>query len=208
MRQYVRVTVAVLLAYLIQSTVLPYFKINGVMIDAMAIILFAIGHALGPYAAVPAGVLCALIMEVVSGDLPGLTAVYCVAAAGLGAWAEWYIPRKTETLRDNGRTIRRFAPMALLTLFETVKELIFVGYFFLLGIEVGVRHGLKAALSGVIVGLLSFVLFPLTHRFLIRRPEDTLLARWARRRKARREPKAVHPQAETPGMPAKGGADA
>lgn len=207
MRQYLRVTALVVLSYLVQSTVLPYMKINGVIIDVMSIAMFTLGYAMGPYIAVPAGLLSALIMEVVSGDLPGLTTVYCIAAPSLGAWAVWYIPRKTESMRDP-RTIRWVAPMLLLALYGAVKELPYWAYFYLTGMDVGWSQIYKSLLSGLIVGALSFLLFPLIRGFLLRRPEDTLLAKWIQRRKAKRKPKSVVKEGEMPAFPAEGGVDA
>lgn len=208
MRQYARVTLVVVISYLIQSTILPYLKIGGVILDLITIALFAVGHTMGPYVAVPAGVLCALIMEVSSGDLPGLTTVYCLAAAGLGAWLVWYLPRKTEQLRDQGRMVQKYAPMALLAVIAFAKELVYVAYFYLTGMEMGWSHLVRCLLSGLIVGAASFALFPLIRGYLRRRPEDTLLARWLRRRKARRRPKSVDKEAEGLQVQAQGGADA
>jgi len=82
-----RIIMTVLLAFLIQSTALPHLRIGGRIVDLIVITGYTIGYAAGAYAGLTAGLLSALIMEVLAGDLPGLTAVLCFAAGGFGAWS-------------------------------------------------------------------------------------------------------------------------
>lgn len=211
MRRALRVVFVVLLAFLVQSTILPYFKLNGVMFDLMSITLFTVGYALGAYIGIMAGALAGLIMEVSSGDLPALTAIVCVAAGGLGAYIAYRLrlfslPGK----RPVEHTIKRFAPMAVLLLFEMGKELIYIAYFYLTGMDISFLQFSRMLIAGIEVGLFSLILVPLLYNFLLRKPEDTFLARWLRKRQAKRRVKPVKPIDETLGDPvsAKGGTEA
>lgn len=211
MRRALRITAAVLLAFLLQSVVLPYFKISGVIIDLIVITLYTIGYALGPYAGLTAGMLCALVMEVLSGDLPGLTAVVCIGAGAFGFWSA----QKIRLFRRPGRraleqNIKQFAPVAAVALFEMGKEALYVVYFYLTGMDIVFRHILRILWAGIEVGLFSLFLIPLITGFLRRKPEDTWLAKRIRKRQARVKARPVQskPAGDARGMPSEGGTDA
>lgn len=207
MRKAVRVTVAVLLAYLLQAIVLPHLKINGVILDITTITLFSIGYSLGPYAGLTAGMLSGLIMEVVSGDLPGLTAAVCVAAGGFGT----VFAKKIHNINRPGQrrvehNLKRFLPIVLIALFELVKESIYIGYFYLIGTEIVLRHFGRVLWASLEVGLAALVLMPVIIRFLRRRPEDTLLAKWRSKRQLHEQ--MAEQTGDASGTPPKGGMDA
>lgn len=195
MRKVVRVIVGVLLAYLLQTTVLTHFKINGNMLDMVSIMLFSIGYALGLYAGLMAGLLEALILEVLSGDLPGLTAFLCVAAGAAGAWIAVML-RRVEVAGNRGleRIIKRFGPMAMVGVFVIAKETIYVAYFYLTGMEVSGWHVWRIITAGLEAAIASILLLPLIFNMTRRRPEDTMIAKWKKRRRAKREAKPAKKQ--------------
>lgn len=186
--------VGVLLAYLLQSTVLTYFKINGNMLDLISIMLYSIGYAQGLYVGLMAGLLEALVLEVLSGDLPGLTAFLCVAAGALGAWIAMTL-RNIEVAgnRNLERIIKRFGPMAMLGVFVMAKEAIYVAYFYLNGMEVSGWHAWKIVTAGLETAIASVVLLPLIFNMMRRRPDETMIAKWKKKRRAKREAKPTKP---------------
>lgn len=199
MRRAIRVTIAVVLAYLIQSTILPSFKVGGVMINLMVITLFTCGYAAGLYTGLTAGVFGALLMEVASGDLQGLTAVACIAPGVIGAWLAkrlrgFSLPGK----RTAEQYIKRFAPVIVIALIVTGIELLYFAYFYLTGMDVGFSHFLRCVWTGILAGLCALVLMPLLYNFMLRKANDTLWAKWARKRKAKRAAKKVAPPKDEP----------
>lgn len=210
MRRALRTAFVVMLAFLVQSIILPHFKINGVILDLIVITLYTIGYALGPYAGITAGLLCALVMEVLSGDLPGLTAVLCIGAGAVGFWSAQRIRQfRRPGRRAMEQNIKRFAPVVAVALYEMAKEALYVVYFYLTGMDIVFRHVFQTVWAGVEVGLFSLLLIPLIAGFLLRRPEDTWLARRIRKRQARAKARPVKAKTAggTPGMPSKGGMD-
>lgn len=212
MRKIVRAAGALLLAYMLQATVLPYFRIGGMLLDLISITLFTLGYVQGLYAAIVAGMACALIMEVLSGDLSALISVFCVAAGVLGALAA---PRVDQVSvpgrRGLERQIKRFAPMVLIAAFVMVKELLYVGYFYLTGINLTFMHFYRPLVAGLYAGACALAVVPFLTGFLKRDPQDTMLARRRRRRAEKKKPKPVEPETaegfwdETPDIPLEGG---
>lgn len=170
--------VAVLSAYLIQAIILPDFKIAGVMLDVITITLYACGFSLGMYAGIAAGLLGAMILETVGGDLAGLTSVLCVTA---GVWGAW-VHRRLSAFslvgnRRRERLIKRFTPMLAVGAFIVCKELLYLAYFYLTGVDIVFIHVFRVVFAGVLGAAASLALLPLWRFFLLRRAEDTLLAR-------------------------------
>lgn len=195
MRKALRVVVAVLTAYLLQATVLPYFKINGVMLDLVSITLCSIGFAAGPYVGLTAGLFGALLLEVLGGDLSGYTAVYCIVAGGFGAWIAIRVRNfKRVGNRALEKLVKRFAPMVAFGVFELAKETIYVIYFYLTGVDIVFIHIFRVLIAGLETMLFSLVLMPLIRGFVLRGPEDTLLAKWLRKRQAKSGPKPLEPE--------------
>lgn len=208
MRRAVRVAGLILFAYLMQSTVLPHLKIGGLMIEYMVITLFTIGYACGYYAGLVGGVFCALLMESLSGDLPGLTSAICVGAGAFGAW----LATRLQAFEKPGRRrlevyVKRFTPMVAIVLFVALKETIYIVYFYLTGTSIVFGHWLKMVLAGLLAGVFSLVLLPLTYNFLLRSPESTYMARQMRKRRMKKKPKEVEPVTKPQGVPAEGGMD-
>ncbi|MCL1964751.1 MAG: hypothetical protein FWF69_06795 [Firmicutes bacterium] len=194
MRKALRVTFVVLLAFLLQSTILAYFKAGGVMLDLMVITLCSVGYACGIYVGTTAGLLGALVMEALAGDLHGLMAVTCVCAGGYGAWIAGRLQAFTRVgNRMQERLIKRFAPMLGVGLFIILKEGIYVVYFYLSGVEIAFVHIFRMVFAGIEAALASLLLLPLTYWFLLRSPKDTFFARWLAKREARIRPKPVIP---------------
>lgn len=213
MRKVARVVVAVVLSFLLQSTVLPYLKLGRVMLDLMSITLFTIGYALGLYAGVMGGLLGAMIMEVLGGNLPGLSAAACLAAGAFGAWMAMRIRGLTLVGRRGLEgIIKRFAPMVLIALFVLVHEFINLAYFYLTGTDITFSLVFKVLLAAFWAGVFSLVLMPLIYGFVRRKREDTLIAKWVRRQKARNRRKAkdidpVKPMEGAAPLPTEGGTD-
>lgn len=184
MRRVFRVVFMVLLAYLVQATILPYLKIGHMMLDLLSVTLYTIGYAFGLYGGLMAGGLAALIMEVCAGDLAGLISVLCLLAGAFGAWTTIRLRSfKIAGKRKREERVKQFAPMVAIFLFVTGKELLYVGYFYITGMEMNFWHIMKTIIAGLYAGGTSLVLLPLIYNFLTRRPEDTLLAKMTQKRK-------------------------
>lgn len=200
MRTVARVTVAVLLAYLIQATVLPYFRINGVMLDLIVITVFTAGYTLGAYGGIMAGLFAALILESISGDLSGFMAAASVLSGAYGAYVAPKVRGYTKVgNRRQERLVKRFTPMLAAGLFEVVKEAVYVVYFYLTGVDLAFFHFFRMVFSGIEVALCSVVLMPLLMWFYVRRPENTLAAKWLRRRREKNAPRPVSPKVAAAG---------
>lgn len=186
MRHALRVAVLSVTAYLLQASLLSYFKINGVMIDVMAITAYSIGYAYGIYPGLMSGMIISLIVEVTSGDPAGLSLVY-VAIGYLGAWIVGRMRTFTRVgNRAMEQNIKRFAPLVFLAILAVAKESVYLAYFYLTGMDIAFGHVLKVLLAGLIMGVAALPLLPLLIRFLRRGPEDTFLAK----RRARKLEKA------------------
>lgn len=184
MRRVFRAVFMVLLAYLVQATILPYFKIAHMMLDLLSITLYTIGYAFGLYGGLMAGGLAALIMEVSAGDLAGLISVFCVLAGAFGAWTTIRLRSfRIAGKRRREQRVKQFAPMVAIALFVMAKELVYVGYFYITGMDMTFWHIMKAVIAGLYAGGVSLVLLPLIYNFLVRSPEETMLAKWAQKRK-------------------------
>lgn len=186
MRRALRVTAAVLLAYLIQATMLPYFKVNGVMLDLMSITLITVGFSRGAYVGFTGGLLAALLMEVATGDLAGLTAVSCISAGAYGAWLAKRVREYTKVgNRRQERLVKQLSPMAAAGLFVGLKDAVYVIYFYLTGVDIVFIHIFKVVISVVETALISLLFMPLLNGFLLRKREETLLFKWIVKRRAR-----------------------
>lgn len=215
MRRAVRVVVAVLLAYLIQSTALPYFKINGVVLDLITITLYTVGYTFGLYIGLMAGAFCALIMEVASGDLPALISVICVGAAWVGIWTsaklrQFNLPGK----RKLEQQIKRFAPMVSIALFVLLKETVYVGYFYLTGMDIALMHVGRVLTASLYTGVASVVLLPLIYNALMKKPGKKKLGGWlfkkrdgeaAKEKSGKKKERVASPVGEGFAMPTEGG---
>lgn len=189
MRQAFRVTGFVVLAYLLQSTVLPYLKVFGVMIDLMTITVFTIGYACGTYAGILSGMMCAMFVEVLAGDPAGLSIVYPV----IGYVGSWSVKRIREYNRAGNRgfekNVKRFGPMVLLGGTVAAKEFIYLAFFYLTGMDISFGHVSKVVLSGVVSGILALLLLPVIYRLLLR--EGSLIVKWWKKRRAKSKLKPV-----------------
>lgn len=172
MRKALRAGAAILLAYLLQSTVLTYLKVRGAQIDLMTVTLFFLGSVLGMYGGVCSGLAAAFIMEALGGNIPVFSTVFCVGAGVAGA----VIVRRTDALslpgnRGREQLIRRFAPKAAVLALVLLKEGLYLIYFFLNGVSLGYIHFFRAIFTAVEAGLLAFVLQPLIRWWMLHKPK-------------------------------------
>jgi len=204
MRRAFRVTFLVISAFLLQTTALSYFKMSGVMLDLLAILVCAAGYACGMYVGMASGLLAALLMEVMAGDLHGLMMVTYVGAGAYGAWVAGRLSEFTRVgNRMQERLVKRFAPMLAIGLFIIAKETIYVMYFYLSGVDITFMHIFRVAFAGLETVVFSLPLLPLTYWFLLRKPEDTILAKWFTKRKREEQPRPVIPAMPIPPLPDK-----
>ncbi len=207
MRQAIRTGVAIAFAFLFQSTILPFFRIQGVLIDLLTITVFAAGYAGGLYTGIVGGLGAALLLEVISGDLSGLVTVAAVAAGAWGALTAKNLHKISLAGRRNiEKVIRRLGPMISVGLFCAAKELVYALYFYLTGVDFTWYHAGVVLLSGLIGLVASIVLLPAIQGFMCRAPEDTFIARWNKRRKAREKTKQK-PAAKTAPAAPEGGTE-
>lgn len=172
MRKALRAGAAILLAYLLQSTVLTYLKVRGAQIDLMTVTLFFLGSVLGMYGGVCSGLAAAFIMEALGGNIPVFSTVFCVGAGVAGA----VIVRRTDALslpgnRGREQLIRRFAPKAAVLALVLLKEGLYLIYFFLNGVSLGYIHFFRAFFTAAEAGLLAFILQPLIRWWMLHKPK-------------------------------------
>lgn len=172
MRKALRAGAAILLAYLLQSTVLTYLKVRGAQIDLMTVTLFFLGSVLGMYGGVCSGLAAAFIMEALGGNIPVFSTVFCVGAGVAGA----VIVRRTDALslpgnRGREQLIRRFAPKAAVLALVLLKEGLYLIYFFLNGVSLGYIHFFRAIFTAAEAGLLAFILQPLIRWWMLHKPK-------------------------------------
>lgn len=172
MRKALRAGAAILLAYLLQSTVLTYLKVRGAQIELMTVTLFFLGSVLGMYGGVCSGLAAAFIMEALGGNIPVFSTVFCVGAGVAGA----VIVRRTDALslpgnRGREQLIRRFAPKAAVLALVLLKEGLYLIYFFLNGVSLGYIHFFRAFFTAAEAGLLAFILQPLIRWWMLHKPK-------------------------------------
>lgn len=172
MRKVLRAGAAILLAYLLQSTVLTYLKVRGAQMDVMTVTLFCLGSVFGIYGGLCSGLTASFIMEAMSGSIPVFSTVFCTGAGLAGA----LIVQKTDALslpgnRGRERMIRRFAPKAAVLLLVLLKESLYLIYFFLNGVSLGYIHFFRAVFTAVEAALLMFVLQPLVRWWILHEPK-------------------------------------
>ena len=80
--------------------------------------------------------------------------------------------------------------------FIVCKELLYLAYFYLTGVDIVFIHVFRVVFAGVLGAAASLALLPLWRFFLLRRAEDTLLARRIRRHREKKEGGQTSP--ETP----------
>jgi len=199
MRKAMRALFVLLMAYLLQTTVLPHLKIAGVMVDLATVALFAAGYYLGVYGAVTSGLLMGLWMETLTGELGGLVAVVCLTTSSIGAYAA----HRFENLDRAGkrgldRMLRWVAPPVIVGLIVIARESIYLVYFYLTGVDIRTIHFFRVALAGLVVGAIAAALLPLLGGFMLRAKEDTFLAKRAERWKNRKKPSPVELLAPAP----------
>lgn len=162
MRRAARAGCAVLLAYLLQSTVLPYLKVRGVEPELILVVLFGLGASLGMYGGLCAGLSAALILETAGGNIPVFSTVFCVGAGVFGAFTakrlnELSLPGN----RGRERMLRRYAPKAAVALLVLAKELLYIIYFFLTGVTISGIHIFRTVFSAVEAGAIALLVLPL-----------------------------------------------
>lgn len=192
MRKALRIVFALLLAYLVQATILPYFRINSIIIDVITVVLYTTGFACGLYAGFVTGLLGALLQEVLSGDLPGLTALIAIAAGWVGA----YVARFTRLYERNDnkrveRLVKRVTPILAVGMLVLVREGVFILYFYLTGTEMKLMHFLRALQCCLITMACASVLMPFVSGFILRERENTFLAKRLRKRKNKKVAKPL-----------------
>lgn len=199
MRKAARIVFALLLAYAVQATMLPYFRINGIILDAITVVLYTAGFACGMYAGIVTGLFGALLLEVLSGDLPGLTAVMAVATGGFGYYmARWTSRYARKDNRRLERLIKGAAPVIAVGFLVLIREIIFLLYFYLTGAELQAMHIFRAVQCSFITMLCALLLIPVVSRFILRKAEDTWFAKWRKRRRNRKKPKELGLTIELP----------
>ena len=195
MRRAARVVFSLLFSYLVQATILPYFRVGSIILDVITVVLFTAGFACGMYAGFLAGLMGALLLEVLSGDLPGLSALFAVLTGLFGAYVTIWMSRAQQ---DDGKKRRegltkRIVPAAAVFGLVSVRELIFVAYFYLTGAEISVTHVIRMFRCALLAGALAFLLVPALSGFMTRDPKKTFIANWKRRRRNRKLPKRFGP---------------
>ncbi|MDR0897697.1 MAG: hypothetical protein LBN04_07555 [Oscillospiraceae bacterium] len=187
MRRLVRVALLVVLAFLIQSTVLPYLKVGGVQPNLMHVLLLGIGLCGMPYMAITTGLFAALLLEVLSGDLPGLTAVLALGAPCFGLLvSRWLGKLSLPGNRRRERLIRLAAPALSAGLFIAASELVYLAYFYLTGMEIDLAHILRVLFAAVLAMLIALPVLPFARGFVLRPADQTFIAKRRQRRRDKR----------------------
>ena len=201
MRKAARVVFSLLFSYLVQATILPYFRAGSIILDVITVVLFTAGFACGMYAGFLAGLMGALLLEVLSGDLPGLSAVFAVVTGIFGAYVAIWIRRVQQSGGGKKRReslLNRIAPAVAVLALVSIRELIFVAYFYLTGAEISLTHLFRAFYCALLAGGLAFLLIPAISGFMTRDRKKTFIANWRRRRRNRKLPKRFGPMVELP----------
>ena len=200
MRKAARVAFSLLLAYLAQATILPYFRIGPIILDVMTVVLYTAGFAGGMYTGFVAGLAGALLLEILSGDLPGLSAVFAIATGLFGAYTTVWINRIREgdgKKRKEG-LLDRALPAGAVFVLVLVREVIYIAYFYLTGADIFFSHIVRAVRCAALSGALAFLLAPPLAAFMTRDRKKTFIANWRRRRRNRKLPKRFGPMIELP----------
>ena len=201
MRKALRIVYALLLAYLVQAIMLPYFRVQGVVPDIVSVVLYTAGFTGGLYTALMTGAFGALVLEVLSGDLQGLTALTAVAlpVVGMyvGIWTGRYIRNDNKRLE---RTVKRVVPIIAIGMPIALREAIFLIYFYLTGTELMLIHFVRLLICIVLTIACNFLLLSVTYRFILRDAKNTFLAKRIQKWKKRKKPKETKLAIKLPGQ--------
>ncbi|MDR1600308.1 MAG: hypothetical protein LBS11_10650 [Oscillospiraceae bacterium] len=194
---------AIVAAYLIQVTVLPYFKVGGVSPDLVLCALVALAASMGgqgyraPWRALVGGTVglgAALLMEVTRKEPSGFTTVVC-ALAGAGACL---VPAAVERRLPPGRFTRRrrerimrFLPCVMIGAAALTKESLMVVYFYLRGVSISFTHIWRALLAALLNLGMGFAGYHLLIRWVYCMPGETWVAKAARRRQTAKRRRAL-----------------
>lgn len=201
-RRMLRLAILLLLAYLLQATVMPYLRISGVALDLCMVSLVCASMALGPYYGMGAALFMALLLEIAGSDLPGMTTAVCLLAGAWGAYADFRLRHMTGVPgKRPSRVLKRMLPMLCVGLPVAVKESLFVAYFYLTGVDIAFVHVWRVFLASLLATLAAIPLLPLITNFLLRRPDQTLLARRIARQRARKAPVPIETTTEDAAAP-------
>ena|GEM_PF-2190679 len=203
MRKAGRIVFSLLLAYLVQATMLPYFRIGSIILDVVTVVLFTAGFAGGMYAGLMTGLVGALLFEVLAGELPGLTAVFAITSSLYGAYIAIWIAKRhqgeeAKKKRREGLS-DRVLPAAAVFALVLVREIIFVVYFYLTGADITLMNLTRAVRCAALSSALAFLLIPILAGFMTRSRKKTFIANWRRRRRSKKLPKRFGPTVELPG---------
>lgn len=195
MRKAVRVVFSLFLSYLVQATMLTYFRVGSIKLDVVTVVLFTAGFAGGMYTGFVTGLLGALLLEVLSGDLPGLSSVTSVAAGIFGAYmATWTGKYQTKGNKRRERFVKRTAPVASLVALIAAREIIFILYFYLTGADIAAMHFIRMVRCALLTGGIALLLMPPLSGFMTREKKKTFLYKWRKRRRSRKLPKRFGPR--------------
>ncbi|MDR1263298.1 MAG: hypothetical protein LBK46_07390 [Oscillospiraceae bacterium] len=205
-----RKAVAILAAYLLQTTVLPYAKIGGVTPDLVLCTLVTLAASMAqrehrvPWRALlgaTVGLSVALIMEVSRKEPPGFTTVVC-ALAGVGSCL---LPPAVERRLPPGRftvkrraSIMRFLPCVMIGAAALLKESLTTVYFYLRGVSITYTHVWRVLLALALNLAVGFSGYHLLIRWVYCMPGETWLAKAMQRRQAarrRRELRGIRKEA-------------
>ncbi|GHU73023.1 hypothetical protein AGMMS49992_10300 [Clostridia bacterium] len=205
-----RKTLAILGAYLIQTTVLPYLRIGGVTPDLTLGVLVALAASMAQpqdrvpwrvFLGVTVGLGVALLMEVTRKEPPGFTTVIC---ALMGA-AACLLPPAVERRLPPGRfsakrraQLMNFLPCVMIGMAALLKESLMVVYFYLRGVSIGFTHVWRVLWAALLNLGLGFAGYHLLIRWVYCMPGETWFAKAGRRRqqaRRRRELRGISKQA-------------
>ncbi|MDR1569390.1 MAG: hypothetical protein LBS72_02740 [Oscillospiraceae bacterium] len=198
-----RVAFALLAAYLLQTTLLPYARIAGVTPDLLLAAVIALSASLcasddGTIWRVMIGLIvglfAALLMEAADKETPGLTSVVFALAGVAGCLLPGYVESRLHPGRwtPRGRArIMAFLPYAMIGAFALGKEALMTVYFYLRGVSIQRLHIMRVLFAG----LLNFGIGMAGSRALVAWVEcpanNTWFARYLRRREAAKRRRAL-----------------
>lgn len=181
LRRYISLALMIILGYLCEVCVIPYFPVFGVTPNLLYVIIAVITVAFGKLRAFWAGLIYGLLMEIMLPSVPFLnlfiypvTTLFCSFAFADKPLKTIEYERATDRKRkEHPAWLRTVLCAALNTL---IYEVVNVTYIYLGGSVLTVSHYLKAFADVILTSLLCLVLlFPLRRLILGRKSEVLVL---------------------------------
>ena len=191
---------AILLAYTVQTTILPYFKMWGSVPDLLLCVLLSLAIHVGEtsertisriFAGLCLGLFVSLILEATYRDAPGLTTVIHVVGGLYAALTPAYLKKHLD-LKAMGKKARKrlqsIIPSLLVAGGAMISEALHVAYTYLSGVDLTFFHLFRIIYATVLAFGIALVGHRLLAQWVDRPFQAAGIVKWLNKRRSKGKP--------------------